>query len=75
MFNHLETQLRSLDTLSVTSNIYACTLVTLVVSGLPEPILTVWHRQQLSRFSLVEVKYSANGEDTPETQKHKLEEL
>ncbi|KAJ8980431.1 hypothetical protein NQ317_018823 [Molorchus minor] len=54
LFDQLETQLRALETLGVTSDKYAAMLYPLVESALPEDILIVWERH---RNNLKTTKY------------------
>lgn len=77
LYDQLESQLRSLETLGVTSDMYACMLFPLAESALPEHTLKEWHRQQSSRLSLVISRTNDSGdkEVEPQPQKHKLEEL
>ncbi|KAJ8978051.1 hypothetical protein NQ317_015232 [Molorchus minor] len=48
LYDKLESQLRSLETLGVTSEKYAAMLFPLVESSLPEELLRVWQRSQNS---------------------------
>ncbi|XP_054259236.1 uncharacterized protein LOC128983979 [Macrosteles quadrilineatus] len=50
LYDKLETQLRALETLGVTSDKYASMLYPLVESALPEEILRAWERHRSSRL-------------------------
>lgn len=53
LYDQLETQLRSLESLGLTSEKYAAILLPLAESALPEDILRAWERHRTSRETLV----------------------
>ena len=74
LVNKLESHLRALETLGVTSEKYAAMLFPLVESSIPEETLKVWQRQR-SNYMLYNDNLSEDGKKDIHTSENNLTEL